>query len=125
MSHFTTINTQIKDITALRAACAELGLEVIENTEARGYGGNSIHGDFVIKLKGPYDVALNRQPDRSYALNADLWQGHVEEELGKGFGRLKQFYGVHKATLEARSRGMSVRRQPMKNGSIRLAMCRV
>ena len=125
MSHFTTINTQIRDITALRAACTELGLEVAENTEARGYGGNSTHGDFVIKLKGPYDVALQRQPDGCYALDADLWQGHVESELGSGFGRLKQLYGVHKATLEARRRGLTVRRQSLANGSLRLVMCRV
>jgi len=39
MSHFTTIQTQIKDIAALRA-CAELGVELSENAEARGYGGN-------------------------------------------------------------------------------------
>lgn len=37
MSHFATIKTQIKDIEALREACAELGLLVLQNTEARGY----------------------------------------------------------------------------------------
>ena len=36
MSHFTTINTQIKDINALRDACKELGLEVLPDAEARG-----------------------------------------------------------------------------------------
>jgi hypothetical protein len=35
MSHFTTVNTQIKDIAALRAACAELGLEVIQSADGR------------------------------------------------------------------------------------------
>jgi len=125
MSHFTTVNTQIRDIAALRAACTELGLEVIENAEARGYASNRVRGDFVIKLNGPYDVALQRRPDGCYALHADLWQGHVERELGSGFGRLKQFYGVHKATLAARRRGLSVRRQQLANGSLRLVMCRV
>ena len=125
MSHFTTVKTLIKDILALKAACAELGLEVLENAEARGYGSNRIHGDHVIKLTGPYDVALNRLPDGSYAMNADLWNGHVEKELGKDFGRLKQFYGVHKTTLEARRRGLTVRRQALGNGSIRLALGRV
>ena len=36
MSHFTTVKTQIKDIAALRSACAELGLEVKQNAQARG-----------------------------------------------------------------------------------------
>ena len=37
MSHFTTIQTQIRDIAALREACRELGVELVENTQARGY----------------------------------------------------------------------------------------
>jgi hypothetical protein len=38
----------------------------------------------VVKLKGPYDIALNKQPDRTFGLTADLWwQGHVEEEVGQ------------------------------------------
>ena len=36
MSHFTTIQTQIKDIAALRAACQELGVELIEQATTRG-----------------------------------------------------------------------------------------
>ena len=125
MSHFTHIQTQIRDIAALRAACAELGLEVLENTDARGYGSNRIRGALVIRLKGPYDAALLKQKDGSFQLTADLWQGHVEKELGQDFGRLKQLYGVHKTTLEARKKGLSVRRRTMQNGTIRLALCRV
>jgi len=125
MSHFTQIETQVRDIAALRAACEELGLQVLENAEARGYGSNRIHGDFVIRLKGPYDIALQRHTDGTYRLQADLWAGHVERELGNGFGRLKQLYGVHKTTLEARRRGLAVRRRNRADGSIRLALCRV
>ena len=36
MSHFTEIKTQIKDIEALRLAVKELGLTLLQNTEARG-----------------------------------------------------------------------------------------
>ncbi|MCF7855681.1 MAG: DUF1257 domain-containing protein, partial [Candidatus Pacebacteria bacterium] len=66
MSHFTTINIQIRDIDAVKAACSELGLSVEENTQARGYGSKRQHGDYVIRLNGPYDVALERQADGSY-----------------------------------------------------------
>ncbi|OGV64620.1 MAG: hypothetical protein A3K19_29785 [Lentisphaerae bacterium RIFOXYB12_FULL_65_16] len=123
MSHFTTIEVQIKDVAALRAACAELGLELRENAVARGYGSSRVRGDYVIRLKGPYDVALTRQP-HGFGLAADLWDGHVERELGPGLGRLKQLYGVHKATAEARRKGLTVRRQALANGGIRLALCR-
>ena len=125
MSHFTEVKTQIRDIAALKAACAELGLEVLQDAEARGYSSNRIHGDHVIRLNGPYDVALQREDSGSYRFVADLWQGHVEQELGKGFGRLKQLYGVHKATIEARRKGLNVRRRQLPNGSIRLALCRL
>ncbi len=35
MSHFTTINTEVRDIDALRDACKELGLKLEEHTTAR------------------------------------------------------------------------------------------
>jgi hypothetical protein len=120
MSHFTTIKTQIKDIDALQAACGELGVALVAHTSARGYLGNQIKGDYVIQLKGPYDIALNAQPDRSFGLTADLWQGHVEKEVGKDYGRLLQLYGVHKASLEARKKGHLVKRSQQKDGSIKL-----
>jgi hypothetical protein len=122
MSHFTTIKTQIKDIEALRSACQEMGLSLLQNAEARGYYENKIKGDYVIQLKGPYDIALNKQPDGTFGLTADLWQGHVEKEVGQGYGKLLQLYGVHKATLEARKRGLSVLRRQHQNGTIKLVL---
>jgi len=122
MSHFTTIDVQIKDIAALRHACQEMALVLADNCEARGYAENKVAADHVIKLNGPYDVAVQRQPNGAYTLVADLWCGHVENELGKDFGRIKQLYGVHKATLEARQRGLHVRRHQHKDGKIRLTI---
>lgn len=125
MSHFTTIHTQIKDIEALRQACQELGLALLQNAEARGYYENKTRGDYVIQLKGPYDIALNQQPDGSFGLTADLWDGHVEKEVGKDYGKLLQLYGVHKATREARKKGLSVLRRQQTNGSIKLILMEV
>jgi hypothetical protein len=48
MSHFTTIKTQIKDIEALRLACQEMGVSLLQNAEARGYYENRIKGGYVI-----------------------------------------------------------------------------
>lgn len=122
MSHFTMIRTQIKDIEALRAACGELALALLENAEARGYGSNRHRGEFVIRLKGPYDIAVNRQQDSTFGLTTDWWGQHVEREVGKNFGRLLQFYGVHKATREARRKGYTTRRQTLKDGAIKLTI---
>src|ERR1035441_5550615 len=122
MSHFTEIKTQIKDIVALRLACQEMGLTLLQNTEARGYYENKIRGDYVVQLKGPYDIALNKQPDGTFGLTADIWNGHVEKEVGQGYGKLLKLYGVHKATIEARKRGLSVLRRQQQNGSIKLVL---
>lgn len=122
MSHFTTITTSIQDPVALQDACAELGLSLDRNANARGYNTSQVHGEFVIRLRGPYDIAVNRQPDGSLGLTTDWWGGHVEREVGPGYGRLLQLYGVHKATREARRKGYAVRRQPLANGSIKLSI---
>src|ERR1039457_5181597 len=122
MSHFTEIKTQIKDIEAIRSACQEMGLTLLQNADARGYYENKTKGDYVIKLKGPYDIALNKQPGCTFGLTADLWQGHVEKEVGQGYGKLLQLYGVHKATIEARKKGLSVLRRQQQNGSIKLVL---
>ena len=86
------------------------------------YYENKTKGHYVVQLKGPYDIALNKQPDGSFALTADLWQGHVEKEVGQGYGKLLQLYGVHKATMEARKKGLSVLRRQQQNGSIKLVL---
>ena len=122
MSHFTSIQTQIRDLDSLADACKELGVELIRGGEARGYAGQTRKGDAVVRLKGPYDIALNRQEDGNYALTTDWWNGHVEKEVGVGFGKLLQLYGVHKATREARKKGYLASRKTLPNGAIKLTI---
>jgi hypothetical protein len=122
MSHFTEIKTQIKDIAALAAACKELGLPLIPNAKARGWAGDQLAAEFVIQLKGEFDVAVNRKPDGTYGMTADWFGGIVENEVGKGCSKLNQLYAVHKATIEARKKGYIVTRQTGKNGNINLVM---
>jgi hypothetical protein len=122
MSHFTTIKTQIKDVVALKAAVAELGFALLENAQARGYISNTQHGDYVIKLKGPYDIAVNKQPDGTFGLTTDWWDGHVEREVGANFGKLLQLYAVHKASIEARRKGLTVQRSRKQDGGIKLVI---
>jgi len=121
MSHFVSIQTQIKDIEALRSACAELGFGFDENAQARGIGTEQ-RGDYVIRLKGPCDIAVQRQPDGTFGLSTDWWGGHVEREVGAKYGRLLQLYAVHKTAREARRRGLSIQRHPLVNGTIKLVL---
>ena len=123
MSHFTTIQTQIRDVEALEAACTELGVELLRNTEARGFANSTRHGELVVRLKGPYDIAANRAEESdSYELATDWWNGHVEREVGVNYGRLLQLYGVHKTIREANKKRLRVTRHQETDGSIRLSL---
>jgi len=123
MSHFTTIETQVHDVDALRDACAELNITVLTETPCRGYARQTRKADLTLRPpESPYDIACDKQVNESYALTTDWWDGHVERTVGPQFGRLLQLYGVHKTTREARRRGHRVRRRQRDDGSIQLSI---
>ena len=124
MSHFTTIQTQIRDLDALHDACAEMNLKLLANFKCRGYAGMTRLAPHVIQLGGPYDVAVepSKENDGSYGLTTDWWDGHVAKEVGTGYGRLLQSYGVHKTMREARSRGLRSTRRIEADGSVLLTL---
>ena len=124
MSHFTTVQTQVRDLDALNDACVELGLELLADTPCRGYAAITREAHRTIKLKGPYDIAVDPSPenDGSYGLTTDWWNGHVAREVGPGYGRLLQCYGVHKTLREARTRGLRATRRVESDGSILLTL---
>ena len=124
MSHFATIQTQIKDLDALVCACVELGLKLVPNSTCRGYAGVVRQAPYVIKLRGPYDIAVepSKDNDGTYGLTTDWWDGHVAKEVGTGYGRLLQAYGVHKTLRAAQARGLRSTRRVEADGSILLTL---
>jgi hypothetical protein len=124
MSHFTTIQTQIRDLDALSDACSELGVALVVNGQCRGYAGITRQAPHVVKLRGPYDIAVDKSTpnDGSYRLTTDWWDGHVAKEVGEGYGRLLQTYGIHKTMREARSRGLRVFRKQEQDGCVLLSL---
>ena len=124
MSHFTTIQTQIRDLDALNDACVEMDLKFVANANCRGYAGVNRKAPHVIQLKGPYDIAVDPHPenDGTYGLTTDWWDGHAAKEVGIGYGRLLQSYGIHKTIREARSRGLRTHRRQEADGSILLTL---
>ncbi|MEO5715982.1 MAG: DUF1257 domain-containing protein [Luteolibacter sp.] len=124
MSHFTTIQTQIRDLTSLGDACNELGVLLVPDADCRGYAGITRKAPHVIRLKGPYDIAVDPSDagDGNYSLTTDLWDDHVAREVGEGYGRLLQSYGVHKTIREARLRGLRSTRKVEADGSILLTL---
>jgi len=124
MSHFTTIQTQVRDLDALSEACEDLGVELLRGVPCRGYATARRECARTIRLKGPYDVAVDPSPgnDGTFALTTDWWSGHVASEVGPNFGRLLQAYGVRKTMREARSRGLRTTRRQEADGSVLLVL---
>lgn len=117
MSHWNTFKppTALTDLNALRSACAELRLPMIgiiegKKPKARGYANSELECDYVIRCQGPYDVAVQRQADGTLHLTTDWYQGHVERQVGKEYGRLLGLYTLHRMAILARSQGQMTRR---------------
>jgi len=122
MSHFTTIQTEVRDLDALHDACAEMGLQLLKDEHCRGYAGILRKADHVIKLNGPYDIAVDPAQGGRYGFSADWWEGHVAKEVGPGYGRLLQSYGVHKTLRTARTRGLRATRRIESDGTVLLTL---
>lgn len=115
MSHTTKLKTEVRNAQAIREAAKELGIELLTDAVPRMYYANQ-HGrcDFVLKLKGKYDVGLVKEGS-GYALVYDSWDGHVAAELGnskatanKPVAKFLQTYAKHAAMLAARAKGYMV-----------------
>ena len=100
MSHTMNINLELHDKDALLAACQRLGLTMQEGrhrlyqTEEEGIS---------VRLPGwKYPVVIKEDGSVAYDNYNGSWG--KEEELNK----LKAYYGLEKAKIEARKRGYSV-----------------
>lgn len=114
MSHLVTIQTQVRDVTALTRACAHRQLPVptyrtvrLFQTEATGYA-----------------VEL---PDWRYPVVCDVTTGQLHYDHFNGrwgdlahLQGLLQRYAIEKTRLEAQRVGRQVFEQPLPDGSIRL-----
>ena len=123
MSHWTSIKTQIRDVSALAHACAELGFAFKTKSPARGYYGTRTE-DYTIEMPKdcPYDVIVKKEADGTYALLTDWHLGYVKEQVGEGFKKIIQAYGIHKTIAEAQKRGLQVQRQKLANGAVKLSI---
>jgi hypothetical protein len=105
MSHFTTIQTQIRDIDALRDACVEMDLRLVPDTTCRGYAGVRRKADHVIQLKGKSGINLmfgllagaqslddGNYQDAARGANSAIDAGYNADHSSKSLDQLKQRY---------------------------------
>ena len=116
MSHTVQIQTEVRDPTAVAAACRRLGLPEPVHGTAQLFSGEAT--GILIKLPGwHYAVACDTATGQ---LRYDNFNGSWGQQ--EQLDRFMQAYAVEKARLEARRRGHSVVEQALADGSIKLSI---
>ena len=122
MSHFTTIQVQIKDGALLLETLQDLGYAVESNAKVRGYLWNRTAADYVIRQQNGFDIGFRRNGE-TYELISDLWGAGIDQQAF--LNRILQTY-AHKSLLAtARRQGYTIEAQEqLEDGSIRVVVGR-
>ena len=116
MSHVVTVKTQIRDVTAVRAACQRLNLPAPVQGTTKLFDGEAV-GLAVQLPDWVYPVVANLT---SGELRYDNFQGRWGEQ--KHLDRFLQAYAVERTHAEARKKGHLCTEQKLADGSIRLTI---
>lgn len=137
MSHVVSIKTELRDLAAVRAACAELGLTFKEGQKTirciGAWRGNDSGiakellgtSDHAIEVPGSnYDIGLLLNPQTGgYRMYFDDW-GHngkaIQAALGKNGETLLKYYASNKTMIEAKKKGWLVTRTIKPTGEHKL-----
>ncbi|MEM6424125.1 MAG: DUF1257 domain-containing protein [Cyanobacteria bacterium P01_H01_bin.119] len=115
MSHFSTLRTKITDSAVLQSSLRDLGINIKNDADVRGYNGQRVRADIVAVLDGEYDLGWSRNADGSFDLIADLWgvaKKHNQTEL---INSINQKYAVNKTLSE-------VKRPGLQNANVKLVL---
>ena len=116
MSHIVTVQTEIRDAAAVRAACRRLQLSAPQEGVIRLFSGE-VRG-LAVQLPGwKYPAVCETSTGN---IRYDNFEGSWGDQ--RELDRLMQAYAVEKATLESRRRGYSVTEQTLTDGSIKLTI---
>jgi hypothetical protein len=149
MSHVAAVKLEVHDtpegLAALKAACAELGLQFMEGQKQWEWYGRWVqdyHGqdaayklgidpstygtsEHAIRLPGcEYEIGVVRNKEGKLTLAYDFFGPgqKILQALGKGLEKLSQHYGLNRAQMLARNRGLITQRKPQENGDIKLVI---
>ena len=116
MSHIVTIKTEIRDPTAVQAACGRLRLPAPVAGTARLFSASA--AGIIVQL-----------PNWKYPVVCDTATGQIQFDNYNGkwgkqreLDKFLQAYAVEKTKIEARRKGHSVHEQSLTDGSIKLTV---
>ncbi len=123
MSHFTRIQTKLRDIDLVKEALKDLGYAVRENTDVRGYSRwEQAHADVVIEAEDGQDIGFRREGERVEMI-ADFWNRQLNRE--EFLQRVTQRYAYRMVIQQAEEQGFQVvKEEQQKDGSIRVVVQR-
>ena len=133
MSHFTTLQTQITDIKALRAALADLGFKEIEVHDKaqplHGYRGDEREQTAEVIVRRQHvgrlsnDLGFKRNAGGTFdALISAYDRGKYSQEW---LDRLTQRYAYHAARARLEEQGFVLASEEQKDGRIHLVLRRM
>ena len=116
MSHIVQIDTQIRDLQALRAACRRIKVPQPQQETVQLFSGEAT-GHCVRLPQWRYPVVCQLGTGRTSYDNYDGRWGAKSE-----LDRLMQAYAAEKTLLEARKQGYAVTEQTLADGRIKLTI---
>lgn len=125
MSHFSQIKTQLRNLTSLKAALTDLGLDWKDGpATVRGYQGQTETADVAIEQPNGYDIGFAWNGEE-YALVTDMQFWQLNGSVDRFLKQITQRYAFHTVITSGAQQGFEVAEQ-VKNedGSIRLVLQR-
>lgn len=118
MSHFTRVETQIRDLSLLNASAKALGLKKAERKTVNGYQGIT-NADVVWQVCPSYDVGAIKNPNGTYDLVADWWgTGMTIPKLEQ---KIPQEYALQVILRRAKLMGHQVSNKDLnQDGSVKI-----
>lgn len=128
MSHFTRVQTVIRDQGLLEEALRQLNYQFQsgESVLVRGYQGNQESAQVVIDTGSDYDIGFQRQADQSFAVCADWWGVRNKTKLREEsfLQELNRTYAHLAVKRQVMEQGLIIEEENiLPNGEIELVVC--
>lgn len=122
MSHFTRVQTQLRDIEVVRKALKQLGYQVAGAGPVKGFGNQEVEAELVINTGSSNDIGFV-QDGESVVMVADFWGLKIDRT--RFLQEITQRYAYLTVVEQAEIQGWSTLTEEVQpDGSIRLVMQR-